>query len=219
MLRSKLVVQSLVAMVLCGSSIAVMAADGGWYAGVGVGNAKYKDMPSAAEWDAALLSLGITSTSTVDDSDTAWKLFAGYRFNKNFALEGGYADLGEATWNSTVTVPAAGTVSASWKGKAWSLAAVGILPVSEQFEVFGKIGAHRWDVDLSITATGGGAVAADSLDDSGTGWLYGVGASYSFTKNMAVRAEWERYKDVGDENNTGGQSDVDVWSLGLQFKF
>lgn len=139
--------------------------------------------------------------------------------NKNFALEGGYADLGKPlTWNSTVTVPATGSVSANWKGKAWTLAAVGLLPVTDQFEVFGKLGAHRWDVDVSASAVGGGGAAAGSWSDSGSSWLYGLGASYSFTKNLAVRAEWERYQDVGDEDNTG-KSDVDMWSLGIQYKF
>ena len=219
MLGSKLVVQSLAALVLAGSTVAALAADGGWYAGVGVGSAKYKDMPSAAEWNADLLTgYGITSTSTVDDSDTAWKLFAGYRFNKNFALEGSYADLGNASLDSTVTAPAAGTASGSWEGKAWSFAALGILPVTEQFEVFGKVGVHYWDVDFSVTATEGGADAAGSWSDSGTNWLYGLGASYSLTKNIAVRADWVRYQDVGGEGETG-QSDVDMWTLGIQYQF
>ncbi|MBU1665601.1 MAG: outer membrane beta-barrel protein [Gammaproteobacteria bacterium] len=196
-----------------------MAADTGWYAGVGVGGSKAKDVGSAAEVDASLLAdYGITATSTAEDTDTAWKLFAGYRINKNFAVEGSYADLGKATFDSTVTAPAAGTVNISWKSKAWSLAAVGILPVTDQFEVFGKIGGHFWDVDMSVTATGGGGTAAGSASDDGTSWLYGVGASYSFSKNIAVRAEWERYQDVGDENTTG-KSDVDMLSVGVQYKF
>ena len=219
MLRTKLIVSSLAALVLAGGSVAALAADSGWYAGVGVGGSKAKDFPSAAEVDAMLLAdYGIVATSTADDTGTAWKLFAGYRFNKNFALEGGYADLGKATFDSIVTVPAAGTVSLAWKAKAWSLAAVGILPVTDQFEVFGKVGAHRWDLDASVAVAGGGGAAAGSADDSGSSWLYGVGASYSFTKNMAVRAEWERYGKVGDEDNTG-RSDIDVWSLGIQYKF
>lgn len=217
MLGSKLVVQSLAALVLAGSAVAALAADGGWYAGVGVGSAKYKDMSSAAaELDALLLAeFGITATSTVDDSDTAWKLFAGYRFNKNFALEGSYADLGNA--GLSYTAPG-GTASGSWEGKAWSFAALGILPVTEQFEVFGKVGVHHWNVDLSLTATDGVDPFAISWDDNGTNWLYGLGASYSLTKNIAVRADWVRYQDVGDVDEIG-KSDVDMWTLGIQYQF
>ncbi|MDP2788149.1 MAG: outer membrane beta-barrel protein [Pseudomonadota bacterium] len=219
MKRSKLVVQSLTALVLAGSSITAMAADTGWYAGVGVGSAQAKDLVSAAEFDADLLAdYGITATSTIDDSDTAWKLFAGYRFNKNLAVEGGYADLGKATFDSIVTSGGGGRVSASWGAKAWSLAAVGILPVTDQFEVFGKIGGYFYNADLSATGSGGGGTVSVSVDDDGTGLLFGVGASYSFTKNIAVRAEWERYKDVGDENAIG-TSDVDMLSVGIQYKF
>jgi OOP family OmpA-OmpF porin len=218
--RSKLLVQSLTALVLAGSSIAAMAADtGSWYAGIGIGSSKANDMGTAAEFDAGLLAdYGITATTTIDESDTSWKLFAGYKFNENFAVEGSYADLGEATFGSIVTAPTTGSVSASWGAKAWSIAAVGILPVTDQLEVFGKIGGHFSNVDLSATGSGGGSTVTVSRDDDGYGLLLGVGASYSLTKNIAVRAEWERYKDVGDENTTG-KSDVDMMSVGIQYKF
>jgi OOP family OmpA-OmpF porin len=38
-----------------------------------------------------------TGTTSCDDGDTAWKVFGGYQFNRHFALEAGYANLGEAT--------------------------------------------------------------------------------------------------------------------------
>jgi OOP family OmpA-OmpF porin len=178
-----------------------------------------KDLPSTAEVDATLLSdFGITATSSADDSGKGLKLFAGYRLNQNWAVEGGYADLGEATWNSIVTAPSSGTVSISWKAEAWSLAAIGILPVSDQFEIFGKVGGFFYNADASATATGGGVAAAGSEDDDGAGWLVGVGASYSLTKNIAVRAEWEGYQNVGDENTTG-KSDINMLSVGIQYKF
>ena len=42
-------------------------------------------------------------TTSCDDSDSSWKIFGGYQFNKHFALEFGYADLGETT--ASVPVP------------------------------------------------------------------------------------------------------------------
>jgi len=44
-----------------------------------------------------------------------------------------------------------------------------------------------------------------------------VGARYDVTRNVAVRAEWQRYSDMGGGNV--GESDVDVMSLGLQYQF
>ena len=205
------------AVALFGAPVA-FAANAGGYVGVSGGGAKVEDFPSASEFNAELAALGITATSSVDDTDTGWKLFAGYRFNRNFAVEGSYADLGEATVDSTVTAPSAGTVSATWDAKTWALAAVGILPLANNFELFGKVGGHYWDSELSVKATSGGAAAADSNDDNGIDMLYGVGASYNFTRNFALRAEWEVYKDIGGADITG-ESDVRFWSAGLQYNF
>jgi len=46
----------------------------------------------------------------------------------------------------------------------------------------------------------------------------GAGFQYHFTKRLAARAEWQRYSDVGNDNTTG-QSDIDVLSIGLVIKF
>ena len=54
--------------------------------------------------------------------------------------------------------------------------------------------------------------------DDGTDFTYGVGLKYDFTRNLAARVEYQRYNDLGNSNTTG-QSDVNMWSLGLMFKF
>jgi len=46
----------------------------------------------------------------------------------------------------------------------------------------------------------------------------GVGAKYDLTNNMALRVEYERINNVGDKNKVG-ESDVDMWSLGLVVRF
>ncbi|HEU5282508.1 MAG TPA: outer membrane beta-barrel protein, partial [Burkholderiales bacterium] len=58
--------------------------EAGFYVGGGIGQSELKD---ACDGD------GLTVTDC-DDTDTAWKLFAGYWFNKYFAVEGGYIDFG-----------------------------------------------------------------------------------------------------------------------------
>jgi OOP family OmpA-OmpF porin len=41
---------------------------------------------------------------------------------------------------------------------------------------------------------------------------------YDFTKRTGIRAEWEQYKNIGDKNKTG-ESDLDLISIGIQYKF
>lgn len=131
-----------------------------------------------------------------DDEDTGFKVFGGYKANENFAIEGLWADLGEVS----ISGPGgAGTVEVDGFG----LAAVGILPLNEQFGIFGKLGIYRWD------ASGGGDLAG--AGDDGTDLMFGAGVNWNFTERFGLRVEWERYDIDGD--------DVDFLSLGLQFNF
>jgi OOP family OmpA-OmpF porin len=60
--------------------------ESGFYLGAGIGHATAKD------WchEPALAS----GAARCDDKDTAWRLLAGYQFNRYLALEGGYHNLG-----------------------------------------------------------------------------------------------------------------------------
>ena len=48
--------------------------------------------------------------------------------------------------------------------------------------------------------------------------MFGLGASADIAKNFAVRVEWERFLNVGDKDTTG-QSDIDLVSASLVFRF
>ena len=83
----------------------------GWYAGISAGQ-------STADIDSAsvLPVIGATqSRVSTDDTDTGFKLYGGYRFNRHLAVEAGYADLGSFRATRTVTAPASGTLSGEFK--------------------------------------------------------------------------------------------------------
>lgn len=200
-------------------AFAAPTADSGYYLGVSAGSARAKSDVSAAQFDADLAGNGITSQSTLDETDTGFKLFAGYQYNKNLAVEFGYVDLGKPIeLNSVVTAPAAGTVKATIKNNGWNLDVVGIAPIDDAFSVFGKIGLYVSKTTLDVSGSGGGAAAAYSASKTETSPKFGLGANYAFTKNVGARIEWERYNKLGD-NNTTGEGDVDLWSFGVVFKF
>jgi OOP family OmpA-OmpF porin len=186
------------------------AADTGFYIGGSAGQAEINDF-NAADLDAELASLGITSSSSTDDADTGWKLFAGYKIMKYLAVEGAYANLGEGTAHSIITAPAPGVVDTTLEAEAWTVSALGILPLGESFSLFGRLGVNFWNADVSAVGTGGGVTAVAAGDEDGTDMVYGAGASYSFTPNFSVRGEWERY-DFDD-------GEVDLWSAGASWSF
>jgi OOP family OmpA-OmpF porin len=165
------------------------------YIGAGVGQSSMQSP------DNALLG------GNVDDTDTAWKVYGGYLFNRHVGLELGYVDFGTFKSSSALT-------SDEWKAKAFDLSLLGVLPVGDQFSVFGKAGAAHWNVDDHFSV--GGLSASPSAD--GNDWSYGVGAQYDFTRNVGGRLEWQRFKNVGDEDDTG-RSDLDLFSMNVVYHF
>lgn len=133
-----------------------------------------------------------------DDEDTGLKIFGGFKFSPNFAVEGAWIDLGE--------VSASGPGgSATAEADGFQLAAVGMIPFNPQWSIFGKLGAFMWDASVNSNVPGANA------SDDGTDIMFGVGAMWNFAERLGLRAEWERF-DVDDE-------DVDFLSVGIQFNF
>lgn len=153
-------------------------------------------------------------TTSCDDSDSSWKIFGGYHFNKHFAVEFGYADLGQTT--ASVPVPPF-NVNIAFETTVWDLVAVGSLPIADRFSIFGKAGLYMADTEVNGSAAGLGSV---SESDNNTDLIYGIGARFDFTRNLGVRLEWQRYQDVGGEFfGVTAETDVDVISAAVIWKF
>ena len=190
-----------------------MADDSGWYGGVNVGQSRAKI--DDARITGGLLGGGFTTTSiTDDDRDTGYKLFGGYQFNKNFALEGGYFDLGKFGFTAT-TVPA-GTLSGNIRLKGVNLDAVGILPITDKFSAFGRVGLNYAQARDSFTGTGLVNVLNANPSKRDTNVKVGLGLQYAVTEALAMRVEAERYR-INDA--VGNKGDIDLVSFGLIYRF
>lgn len=190
-----------------------MADDTGWYGGLSIGQ-------SSANIDSAriasnLMGAGFAASAiTSDDSDTGYKLFAGYKVNRNFALEGGYFDLGRFGFAAT-TVPA-GTLNGNIKLSGLNLDVVGILPINEKFSAFGRAGLNYAEARDSFSGTGAVVVLNPNPSKREANYKYGAGFQYDFTQSFGMRVEAERYR-INDA--AGSKSDVDLLSLGLVYRF
>lgn len=171
--------------------LAWSSANAGGYFGIGYGSSKMKDASTAL--------IG----TAFDDKDKAIKLFGGYEFNPNVAVEASYVDFGEFTGKIGTTV------TDRWEANALDLAVVGKIPLGN-FSLHGKLGLALWNVDDTFVGI--------SASESGTGISYGLGFQYNFTKQFGLRMDWEKYTDVGDANATG-QSDLSTMTASVVFKF
>ena len=195
------------------ASPSVMAQDSNWYGGLNVGRsaAKIDD----ARINSNLLNGGFSSSAIADDDrSTGFKVFGGYQFNKNFAVEGGYFDLGRFGYTAT-TVPA-GTLNSSIKLRGLNLDLVGMLPLSEKFSVFGRAGLNYAQARDTFDGTGAVQVNNASPRKNDTNYKLGLGLQYALSESLAVRAEAERYR-VNDA--VGNRGHVDLFSVGLIYRF
>lgn len=187
-----------------------MAQDTGWYGGANVGQ-------SRATIDDARIRSGNpgfnSATITDDDRSTGYKIFGGYQLNKNFAVEGGYFDLGK--FGYTATAPG-GTLNGSMKVRGLNLDLVGTLPVTEKFSVFGRVGVNYAQTRDNFSGTGNVIVTNPNPRKNDTNYKFGAGVQYAFTDSLAMRLEAERYR-INDA--VGNKGDVDLYSVGLIYRF
>lgn len=213
-MRLRIIFVAWLAGVLAGAAGPAFA-QAGWYAGLALGSSNVDLSP-----DVVAVS-GATSTSFVSDQrDPGVKVFAGYRFNRHFALEGGYAWLGEFQATTQVTAPSSGALNADIRIIGLFVDALAILPLGERFAAFAKVGVlgseTRTFRSTSGTATPAPGVNTNASTDD-VDLSYGLGAQYDFAKNVTLRVEWQLYADVGDANT--GQTDVTLYAAGLLFRF
>jgi OOP family OmpA-OmpF porin len=212
-----------VLIVIFGATLATaaVAADKKWYVGAGAGQAE-TDV-SASDYDAALAGKGYTTSSSIDDSDTGWKLFGGYELTRNWAVEGAYVDLGEVTSSTLVSSPPLPTAVEQqqfvddaapvhpYSVDGFSLVGKGTWPVNDRFSVFAKLGIFIWEADILVRCVGCATQVSSPDDESGTDWTGGVGAGYDFSDDLGIRFEYERFATDRD--------DVDFLSASVLYRF
>jgi len=163
------------------------------------------------------------STAKLDPEDYGFGFVAGYRLLPNLAFEGGYMELGSVAYRSTATGAFSGgpsdlTLNVDSKTSGIALSALGILPVSYRFEVYARAGILFSTTDFNIYVTDGIDELRDSVSESSTDYLAGVGAGFGFAEVYTARLEFDRVFEAGSED-AGGEGDVDMISLGFTVAF
>ena len=176
------------ALVVAAATMTSSAMAGDTYVSGSVGLATYD-----SDAIGALKKYGIT----VDENATAFKLNAGYSFNDYIAVEAFYLNAGE--YDLTASIGA----TASFKVSGFGAAGVVSYPVTDAFDIYGKLGFWAWESDSN----------GNTVD--GTDPVYGVGASYNFNENVGAFVEY-------DMNQTGSDNvdeSFNILSLGLKYTF
>ena len=191
-----------------------LAQDSGYaYGGLSLGQSRARI--DEQRISAGLLGAGLATTSMRrDESDGSVKLFGGYQFNPNFAVEAGYFNLGRFGFNS-ITVPA-GTLDGRIRLQGVNVDLVGTMSLSERWSAIGRVGAQYASAHDTFRGTGAVGVFNPNRSKRELNYKLGIGLQYVINDSMLVRGEAERYRVNDAVGNHGG---VNVLSVGLVFPF
>lgn len=179
-------------------------------------------MPAAAQWYAggglgvANGSLGGSSGALAlaarDSRSTSFKLLGGYQFTPNWGLEMQFADLGRFGY-SACSGAVCGSGSAALR--QWSMAAVGSLPLSNNYYLMAKLGATRNQVRGGDFCAG--AVCAAGAGGSRSDLISGIGLGYNFSPRVSLRLEYENFGKLVAGNGFAARGDN--WAATLRYSF
>lgn len=134
-----------------------------------------------------------------DDNAVGFKIYTGGLISRMVGLELGYVNFGR---------PEIG--GGKWKAHGINASIVANLPI-EPISLFARFGTtYGW---TSTEARAGSGLRAG--DDDGFGLAYGLGVGYDITPRMQVTAEWDR----NTFRFVNGSEDLDLYSVGLRYKF
>ena len=111
-----------------------------------------------------------------DESDSAYKLFVGYRFNQFFGAQFDYYDLGSSD-------SAIGLQTLDIETGGYAVRIEGTLPLAF-FELFATAGLIYSDVEASVGGT-------EVFDESDNDPVYSVGAGFEIAERVVLRLEYE----------------------------
>ncbi|MDQ8038860.1 MAG: outer membrane beta-barrel protein [Rickettsiella sp.] len=158
-------------------------------------------------------SANITNLS---NNGLAGRLAIGYQFNQNFAVEMGYLQLNKKKVDGNADeIPA----SASLHQNAIDLVGKGILPISDKFNVYGKLGVAYLTTSIKDKVDFEQATY-DLNKAAGIAkhkWApeAAVGMSYDITPNVSVDTSWTHIQPLGNKR----PGNIDFVAVGLGYSF
>lgn len=174
-----------------------------YYAGIGGGATKMRGYCDAINSIQGFVG-------TCDETTAGFKAFAGWKLHRNFGLEAGVANFGEARADGTLNgTPQIGR----WHGYGVDLSAIGFLPLGPYFELFAKGGVAFWDIKSTLATTASGEV-----NDRGFSGVLGAGGTWWLMPQVGLRLQYERFQHVGDQS-VQVRTNVDFFTLNVVGRF
>ena len=187
-------------------------ADSAWYAGAGLGQGR-------ATIDDERIARSLTANGasldafTTDQRDLGYKVFIGKKFNRYFAIEGGYFDLGKFGFQANTSGNGSGVLRGETKFRGVNLDLIGHLPLTERLSALARIGGQYGRSTATFSGNRLNAVTAPNPEkEEKFQAKVGLGLQYQLNDAWAVRGEVERYRL---RDPLGNRGEMDLASISL----
>lgn len=150
------------------------------------------------------LDASCAGTTSCDTSGTGFRLYGGYGLGGGWALELGYADLGEAK-------ATADGIAIKLKGTALQFGGAYQMPLGGDWGLGLRLGVAS--VKGKVTGSVEGVSGSDS--DSSTQLYAGIGLTYALSKTSQLELAF----DTTRAEFAGEKADVNSFTLGVRFGF
>ncbi len=182
------------------------------YLGLGVGQSQ-SQIEDSYTTNSLLKSSNSPASFSSERQDTAYKVFGGYQFHKNFALEAGYFNLGKFTY---ATSAPGGTLNGKYEIEGVNVDLVGTMPLSPKWSALARVGVQHANTRTGFSGPGYPASASQDNSSRINNVKVGLGLQYEITPSVLLRGEAERFRVRDGIANNG---DVNYYSMSLVFPF
>jgi len=185
-------------------------ANSAWYAGAGLGQgrAKIDDERIGRSLTANGASL---ESFTTDQRDLGYKVFVGKKFNRYFAVEAGYFDIGKFGFQATTS--GNGNLRGETSFRGVNLDLIGYLPLTPRLSALARVGGQYGRSTAHFSGNRlNGVTAPNPEKEEKFQAKVGLGLQYQINDAWAVRGEIERYRL---RDPLGNRGEMDLASISL----
>ena len=206
---------------LLGANLASEAAETGFYVGADVALV----MPTVDKSDGIdfFLPQGVfhvpTDSIQFDESEFGWSATVGYRVNRYLAAELAYLDFGSIDVAETFDLanslpfpvePGEFTFDFDLRVVGPMISVMGLLPISEKIEVFGRAGVLWATQELPLAPQ-------FSFEEAEERWGLGLGFQAELGRGWSARIEYQRFEDI-DGTEVSGDLRLERLLLGATYR-
>ncbi|WP_342228271.1 outer membrane beta-barrel protein [Rickettsiella endosymbiont of Rhagonycha lignosa] len=162
-------------------------------------------------------------SKSMPNGGIAGRFAIGYQFNPNLAVELGYLQLSTlkaTTPNIVIHGAWYQPGSITLKQNAIDVAAKGILPINDKFNVYGKLGVAYLTSEAAYLneRTGNNDNYGNDLGVAKHQWApeAGIGLSFNITPNAFIDTSWTHIQPIGGKNKPGN---IDFAAVGIGYSF